>query len=129
MPGGTACPPLSVDSLPPLSVPLSDVAPWRPAPPAPLANSTHFYMYVPPVSNEAEERALRAVLHANQFPADAAACGRTLLLWDDAPTAGLGYSARLIALALLVATRERRVLINVAHQTGRWCGRPPHTLG
>ncbi len=86
-------------------------------------------MYVPPVSNEAEERALRAVLHANQFPADAAACGRTLLLWDDAPTAGLGYSARLIALALLVATRERRVLINVAHQTGRWCGRPPHTLG
>ena len=64
-----------------------------------------------------------------QFPADASACNRTLLLYDDAITAGLGYTARLWALALLVAVQEKRVLISMPHPTARWCGRPPHTLG
>ena len=85
-------------------------------------------MYVPPLVTENDEHMLRAVMRANQFPANMAACNRTLLLYDDALTAGLGYSARLIALALLVAVQEKRVLISVPHTTARWCGRPPHTL-
>ena len=53
----------------------------------------------------------------------------TLVVYDDSLTAGLGYSARLLALALLVAVQERRVLVMPAHRTARWCGRAPHTLG
>ena len=64
-----------------------------------------------------------------QFPTDKSACNRTLLLYDDAITAGLGYTARLWSLALLVAVQEKRVLISMPHSTARWCGRPPHTLG
>ena len=69
------------------------------------------------------------MIRANQFPADPAACNRTLVLFDDALTAGLGYTARLMALSLLVAVQEKRVLINVPHSTARWCARAPHTLG
>ena len=125
-----SCPALTTDLVPPQSVPLSPTAPWQPAPePPPRVNSTHFFMYVPKLLTDRDQRNLRAVLHSNQFPKDRAACERVLLLYDDALTAGLGYSARLIALALLVAVQEKRVLINVAHPTARWCGRPPYTLG
>lgn len=86
-------------------------------------------MYVPRLFTGAERAALRTVLRANQFPADPAACNRTLVLYDDALTAGLGYTARLIALALLVAVQEKRVLIMVRHGTARWCARAPYTLG
>ena len=77
-------------------------------------------MYAPRLLDDADEHALRAVIHANQFPADPAACNRTLVLFDDALTAGLGYTARLMALSLLVAVQEKRVLINVPHSTARW---------
>ena len=70
-------------------------------------------MYVPELVTGEDERQLRAVVRANQFPSDLAACNRTLLLTDDAVTAGLGYTARLIALALLVAVQDIR------HS---WCG-------
>ena len=40
-----------------------------------------------------------------------------------------GYTARLIALALLVAVQEKRVLILVPHASARWCAREPDTLG
>lgn len=86
-------------------------------------------MYVPPLVTEADQHALRAVLHANQFPSNPAACDRSLVLYDDALSAGLGYSARLIALALLVAVQEKRVLHNLPHSTARWCARAPYTLG
>ena len=86
-------------------------------------------MYVPHLRTIADQQALRAVIRANQFPADPTACSRTLVLYDDALTAGLGYTARLISLALLVAVQEKRVLVMVKHGTARWCARPPYTLG
>jgi hypothetical protein len=123
------CPLLNELAVPPESEPLSDVAEWEPRDREPLAKSSNFYMYVPPLQTEADQHALRHVLRANQFPSDPAACNRTLVLADDAITAGLGYSARLIALALLVAVQERRVLVMPEHHTRRWCARPPFTLG
>ena len=42
---------------------------------------------------------------------------------DDALTAGLSYTARLIAISTLVAIQERRVLIYVSRTAQRWCGR------
>ena len=125
-----SCPPLTTDLVPPETEPLLPTAPWQPAPePPPRPNSSHFFMYVPPLEKESDQQALRAVLRSNQFPSDPAACNRTLVLFDDALSAGLGYSARLLAIALLVAVQERRVLINMPHSTARWCGRAPHTLG
>ena len=126
----SSCAPLTTDLVPPASMPLPSVAQWAPAPEPPeRANSSHFYMYVPPLRTEADQLSLRAIIRANQFPSDPAACNRTLVLYDDALTAGLGYSARLIALALPVAVQEKRVLINLPHYTARWCGRAPYTLG
>lgn len=125
-----SCPALSMNLVPPETVPLAPTASWRPAPePPPRRNSSHFYMYVPTLATEMDQHNLRAILHANQFPSDPAACDRALILYDDALSAGLGYSARLIALALLVAVQEKRVLHNLPHSTARWCARAPHTLG
>ena len=110
-----SCPPLTTDLVPPETEPLLPTAPWQPAPePPPRTNSSHFFMYVPPLEKEIDQQALRAVLRSNQFPSDPAACNRTLVLFDDALSAGLGYSARLLAIALLVAVQERRVLINLS---------------
>jgi hypothetical protein len=112
-------------------VPLSSVAAWQPAanPHPQRANSTHFFMYAPPLRTIQEQQSVREVIRANQFPTDLAACNHTLVLYDDALTAGLGYSARLISLALLVAVQEKRVLIYAPHHSARWCARPPYTLG
>jgi len=85
-------------------------------------------MYNPALGTAEEVLAFRQTIHANQFPADLSRCNRSLILYDDAMTAGLGYSARLLGRALLVAVREQRVLINAPHPTARWCGRPPYTL-
>lgn len=86
------------------------------------------FMYNPPLDTPEDILAFRQVIHANQFPADPARCKRSLILFDDAMSAGLGYTARLLGRALLVAVNERRVLINAPHPTGRWCGRWPYTL-
>ena len=86
----TSCPHLTPSLVPPWpDVPLPTTAPWQPASATepPRENSSHFYMYVPPLRNEAEQHAMRLVLRANQFPADPAACNRTLVLFDDALTA------------------------------------------
>ena len=128
----SSCPHLTPDLVPPTTEPLPSAAPWHPAlavGEAPRANSSHFYMYVPSLKSEQEQHAMRLVLRANQFPNDPAMCNRTLHLYDDALTAGLGYTARLIALALLVAVQEKRVLILVPHASARWCAREPYTLG
>ena len=85
-------------------------------------------MYNPPLETAADVLAFRQIIHANQFPADPARCNRSLILYDDAVTAGLGYTARLLGRALLVAVREQCVLINARHPTARWCGRWPYTL-
>ncbi len=85
-------------------------------------------MYNPPLETATDVLAFRQIIHANQFPADPARCNRSLILYDDAVTAGLGYTARLLGRALLVAVREQRVLINAPHPTARWCGRWPYTL-
>ena len=124
--------PPHTDLVPPTTEPLPTAAPLAPALPsgeAPRVNSSHFYMYVPSLKSEQEQHAMRLVLRANQFPNDPAMCNRTLHLYDDALTAGLGYTARLIALALLVAVQEKRVLILVPHASARWCAREPYTLG
>ena len=55
-------------------------------------------------------------------PADERACNRTLVLYDDAITAGLGYSARLIALSLLGARGAPPHGAWV--RAGRACGSP-----
>ena len=125
---GLPCPPLSAESVP--SSGISATAPWRPASPAPSprAASTNLFLYDPALSTAEEIHAFRRTIHANQFPADPARCNRTLILFDDAKTAGLGYTARLLGRALLVAVNEDRVLMNAPHPTARWCGRWPHTL-
>ena len=124
----SSCPRLTAASVP--SGPeIAAVAPWKPAPPAPPhANSSNLFMYDPPLQTPEDILAFRQIIHANQFPSDPARCNRTLILYDDATTAGLGYTARLLGRALLVAINERRVLINAPHPTARWCGRAPYTL-
>ena len=118
-----SCPPLDESLVPPLSVELAQAAPWSVAPPAPpMAKSKFTILYEPEVEDVA---ALRAQLRSTQFPAD---CSRVMLLYDDAITMGLGYSALVLARALLVATKERRALINMPTKSARWCGRPPWTL-
>ena len=122
------CPLLTAASVP-TGPEISAVAPWKPAPPAPPhANSSNLFMYSPSLETPEDILAFRQIIHANQFPSDPARCNRTLILYDDATTAGLGYTARLLGRALLVAINERRVLINAPHPTARWCGRAPYTL-
>ena len=71
-------------------------------------------------------------LRGSQFPRD---CKHHLLVEDDMTRSGLGFTARLLSSALLLAARLRRVLIEVPQRNtttgalvGRWCNRPPHTL-
>eukprot|EP00966_Prymnesium_polylepis_P211922 4908379-Prymnesium_polylepis.1 len=123
------CPPLSEDTVPAPPAELASVAPWRPAtPPAYWPNNTNLFMYLPDILSDEDAVAARAVLRANQFPADRAACDRALLVTDDAIGTGLGYTSRLLMIALFVAVKERRVLMPVPHRTNRWCARPPYTL-
>ena len=124
----SGCPALTPEIVPTDPAALSPTAPWQPAHEPPRLNSSHFFMYVPPLFTDDDQLHLREVIRANQFPADPSACNRTLVLYDDALSAGLGYTAKLIALALLVAVQEKRVLIMMNHSTARWCARYPHTL-
>lgn len=67
---------------------------------------------------------LQRSIHASQFRKD---CKRYLLLSDDMNKAGLGMSAKIIQLALLLAMRDNRVLME--HKSNRrWCTRPPYNL-
>ena len=84
------------------------------------------------------------VIVASQHPHR---CRRYLLLEDDMIGSGFGFDMKLMALALLVAVAERRVLLHVPGKqdtelfpyvhfrsssnnitSGRWCDRPPYTL-
>ena len=84
-------------------------------------------------------------LFASQFREK---CGRFLILEDDMNLAGFGWTAKMVGVALLIAFRTNRVLLERAvdpswqHTTRegehrkarkhglapRWCGRPPYTL-
>lgn len=74
-------------------------------------------------------------IHASQHPH---VCNRLLLVEDDLPFSGLGYTSVLWRAALLVAMRAGRVLIEVpldiswypsqAVRAPRWCTVPPFTL-
>lgn len=76
-------------------------------------------------------------IRASQFPHD---CKRYLLVEDDMQKSGLGFTAKLLGSALLLAMRDSRVLLEVravrqaANGTNeavlppRWCDRPPFTL-
>ena len=66
-------------------------------------------------------------------------CSRYMLVEDDMLRAGLGFTGRLLASALLLAIRSGRVLLEVPQVNGtasnlsgtpfsRWCDQPPHTL-
>ena len=115
--------------MPALPTVLPSVAEWRNTPPAPpRAPNDNLFMYLPTISSDADVADVRAVLQANQFPADPAKCKRALIVVDDAIGTGLGYTTRLIMVALLVAVKERRVLMAAPHRFNRWCAREPYTL-
>lgn len=86
-----------------------------------------------------------SAFRASQFPE---VCQRYLLLEDDLDTAGVGWTASMLSVALAFAVRDRRVLLerpvnsSWGHRTAeqqfrnkrghglkpRWCNRPPYTL-
>lgn len=74
---------------------------------------------------------------ASQHPA---ACQRFLLVEDDMLGSGFGLDVKLLGVALLLAMKQRRVLLHVpgkdriyshyppnVSNIGRWCDRPPYT--
>ncbi|KAL3900557.1 MAG: hypothetical protein SGPRY_012442 [Prymnesium sp.] len=123
------CPALSADLVPSSAALPHPSTRWQPVPaPSHSPNNSNIFMFLPDISSEEDAQAMRARLRSNQFPADAAACDRVLLLSDDAIGTGLGYTARLLMIALLVAVKEQRVLMSVPHRTNRWCDKPPYTL-
>ena len=68
-------------------------------------------------------------IYASQNPAN---CTRFLLLENDVSRAGLGMQARFIVQALLLAVRDRRVLLEIPsshpNRSKLWCDRPPYTF-
>lgn len=124
-----SCAPLSEDSVPARSTFIPSVAAWLSRPPAPPpAPNSNVFMYSPQIHSAADAADAQAVILANQFPSDPNRCERALLIFDDAIGTGLGYTSRLLFVALLVAVKERRVLMPVPHKLNRWCSRPPFTL-
>ena len=67
-------------------------------------------------------------------------CDRMLLVEDDLTKAGMGFTAKLWGIALLIAMKDNRVLVEVrmvkegnstrsdGFERPRWCDRPPYTL-
>ena len=55
-------------------------------------------------------------------------CERLLLVEDDLKQAGLGWTARYLHAALLLAQADKRVLVEIPTARPRWCDKPPHTL-
>ena len=79
----------------------------------------------------------RSAIYASQFRPS---CDRLLLVEDDLTKAGLGFTAKLWTVALLVAMKDNRVLVEVRmvkqgnatrsdhFERPRWCDREPYTL-
>jgi hypothetical protein len=79
----------------------------------------------------------RSTIYSSQFRQQ---CDRLLLVEDDLTKAGLGFTAKLWSVALLLAMRDDRVLVEVrmvkqgnttradGFERPRWCDRAPYTL-
>ena len=95
---------------------------------------THRWQFAP--SNYSAD-GWKEAIYASQFRAD---CSRLLLVEDDLTKAGLGFTAKIWNVALLLAMRDNRVLVEVriikvgnttrsdGFERPRWCDRPPYTL-
>jgi len=98
---------------------------------------SHAHMFVPrpTTSSPPPDDDYARMILASQHPQNCSAA-KFLLVEDDMLRSGLGFTARMLASALLLAMREGRVLLEVPQRNGttgrpfgRWCDRPPHTLG
>ena len=101
-----------------------------------LAALTHTHRWQFSPRNESTD-GWRSAIYASQFRSS---CDRLLLVEDDLTKAGLGFTAKLWGVALLVAMRDNRVLVEVrmikegnrsrsdGFERPRWCDRPPFTL-
>ena len=79
----------------------------------------------------------KSFIHRSQFRQN---CDRLLLVEDDLTKAGMGFTAKLWGVALLLAMKDNRVLVEVrmmkvgnstrsdGFERPRWCDRPPYTL-
>jgi len=107
--------------------------PWSAASLAAIKH-THKWQFAP---RNTTEDGWRSTVYASQFRAS---CDRLLLVEDDLTKAGLGFTAKLWGVALLLAMRDNRVLVEVrmvkegngtrsdGFERPRWCDRPPYTL-
>ena len=123
-------------------LPPSDLISWGPQHVRKLKHS-HRWQFSP-VNHSSDGWA--AAIRASQFNGN---CSRLLLVEDDLLKAGLGFTAKIWAAALLIAMRDNRVLVEVRMvkqnhtslpQSGnatrvrelferpRWCDREPYTL-
>ena len=120
----------------------SKLIPWGPLHVRAL-HHTHTWQFSP--SNRSDD-GWSAAIRASQF----GNCRRFMLVEDDLSHAGLGFTAKLWIVALLIAMRDNRVLIEVRavhaneresshrnqssgiggklYQRPRWCDRAPFTL-
>ena len=89
----------------------------------------HAYLFLPALP--LPDDAWMNVIQASQFRSDIN-CNRYLLVKDDLTNSGLGWTARFWSVALLLAARASRVLMEVPlsddGRGARWCTRPPFTL-
>ena len=141
--GQTACPlaapSIQLEHTRPLPRP-AGVLPWSDANLSGLTHTSRFLFSPRQSSPDGWFTAIRA----SQFPEN---CGRYLVIEDDLDTAGVGWTASMLNVALAFAVRDRRVLVEKrvnstwGHRTGhqrtrdkrghglkpRWCDRPPFT--
>ena len=126
---------------PPLQRPL-DVGQWGPGHVGALRHAHRWQFSPTNATNDGWAAAIRASQFGN--------CDRLLLVEDDLVKAGLGFTAKIWAAALLVAMRDNRVLMEVRmvrpnatavvtthnltkirqhpFERPRWCDREPFTL-
>ena len=117
------------------------ILPWSESNMSGLAHSNSMLFSPTEISADGWYNAMRA----SQFPSE---CRRYMLLEDDLDTAGVGWTASMLSVALALAVRDGRVLIEQqvnsswGHRTAeqrvrnkrghglrpRWCTRPPFTL-
>ena len=94
----------------------------------------HRWQFAP--TNETNDH-WKSAIYSSQFRPN---CDRLLLVEDDLTKAGLGFTAKLWSVALLVAMKDNRVLVEVrmvkqgnasrpdGFERPRWCDRAPYTL-
>lgn len=99
----------------------------RPAAPPELENITHAKDgFFAPAESLPVTTLSSAIMHSQQ--PDACSKAKFLLVEDESEGAGLGWTAHLMTLALSIAMREGRVMIEVQTKQPRWCTRAPYTM-